>query len=425
MRRISLCLFIALVVIVPVGCSDDPTFVSTPRLHGRVLYASDATPAESAVVYLGRPLDELQRFWQYADSAMTDGEGQYEFVNVAPGTYRTYAAVIGNKAPSRFSHVSPPSGPIDAVGGIPALFDDLLLQPVVTGGSVTGEVRMAGIDTLVANAYVGLYRLEGVQFVLADTTSTTAHGEYMFTEVATGHYRVFSWLFIPGKGPFALFNAESADFFCRGMGMMRIDPLVLIENELVRKPAIYIYPERAGRFQVQLDLQDGMQIVSSIPEYGNGWDVFVEESGRMDDRYDYLFYEVSLPALPQLENGWCLSQTTLARDLNDLLSRLGLNADERQDFLAYWLEVLYESPHYRVYPVVMPDLDQWVELSVTPRPDSVLRFWLFFEGCDRCGSLPPFAAPEFPRLGTTVVEWGGVLLPAVVNKYGINRFGIR
>ncbi len=59
---------------------------------------------------------------------------------------------------------------------------------------------------------------------------------------------------------------------------------------------------------------------------------------------------------------------------------------------------------------VRPILDGMVELQLTPEPDAVLRFWLFFEGSDEFAPLPAPRLPDFFRGATTVVEWGGVLL---------------
>ena len=151
-------------------------------------------------------------------------------------------------------------------------------------------------------------------------------------------------------------------------------------------------------------------MTESIPEYGSGWDVFVETTGRIDRKYEYLFYEASIHDLPSFNTGWCFYNEDLPVELRTILLEIGLNDKEADDFLEYWLEYLAEYEYYSVYPVFNRSLDQYVELHVTPEPDAQLRFWLFFEGSTDFRALPDQAVPAFQRGSTTVVEWGGTLL---------------
>jgi hypothetical protein len=80
-----------------------------------------------------------------------------------------------------------------------------------------------------------------------------------------------------------------------------------------------------------------------VPEYGSGWNIFVNQSGRIDHRYDYLFYEAGLGFVPQLSEGWCVRQEDLKPELTGLLTAIGLNAAEIRDLIDYWRGVLTDT----------------------------------------------------------------------------------
>ena len=67
--------------------------------------------------------------------------------------------------------------------------------------------------------------------------------------------------------------------------------------------------------------------------------------------------------------------------------------------------------YYETLPVLGDNLNNWVEWKVPPAPDAVLRFWLFFKGNDRAVDPTAPRIHDFERSGTTVVEWGGAVIP--------------
>lgn len=192
--------------------------------------------------------------------------------------------------------------------------------------------------------------------------------------------------------------------------MVEVDTLVLFDAN-VDEPLVYIYPERPGPFEVRLDLGRDVRLTASAPDYGDGWNVFVDADGRIDGRHDYLFYELGMPA-PALEGvGWCLDGADLESELAGLAARCGLNAVEAAEFTAYWTERLPQSPHWLARPVFGADLDRWAILDVSPAPDAMLRLWVFFAPSDGPRTLTAPVVAPFRREGTTVVEWGGSVRP--------------
>jgi hypothetical protein len=56
------------------------------------------------------------------------------------------------------------------------------------------------------------------------------------------------------------------------------------------------------------------------------------------------------------------------------------------------------------------------ELKITPKPDSILRVFLVTRPLKEPRELKFQSIPRFVRRGFTVVEWGGIELPAEVEE---------
>jgi hypothetical protein len=174
-------------------------------------------------------------------------------------------------------------------------------------------------------------------------------------------------------------------------------------------PAIYLYPETAQEVAVTLDPAEGCELVKTEPEYGDGWTVWAEPSGRIDGMYDYLYYTARVRDDFQMDHGWAVPAESIFPWFDKALPELGLTADETGDFVDYWSAHLPYAPCYRVYPQDNVYVDAQIVLTVEPAPDSVLRLWLVIIGEDECPAIEQPLPTGFDRNGFTVVEWGVVL----------------
>jgi hypothetical protein len=397
------------------GCGDDdPAGPSVPPtgISGRVV-APEGGAASGAVVYLSViTFPGLGTAPTVIDSLLTGDSGRYAFPDLTPGQYQTYAGAWNDRGDD-FAEVSPFSPQIqisDKILGGPA---DLVLHPLKRDGVVAGTVFYRESTRLVPadSTDIMVYRYLGAGSVLEAEGLTDDEGRYALPGIRTGNYAVIANKVFDSDAPFPLvLAARSEVFFCAGDDLAKVEDLVL-HDTLVEKPAVYIYPREPGMFKVELGMGPGVHLAASDPAYGDGWSVFVDGDGRMEGTWDYLFYEVGLRGSPRIGTGWCLAWSGLFEGLARITADLGLNAAEREDFLAYWRERLPRRDFYEVHPVVGTDLDAWVTLNVDPAPDTTLRFWLFFEGRDDQAELVPPELPTTERNGTTVVEWGGALLP--------------
>ncbi|MCK4339896.1 MAG: hypothetical protein KAW87_07930 [Candidatus Cloacimonetes bacterium] len=271
-------------------------------------------------------------------------------------------------------------------------------------GKIIGTIHM--FYEPADSAKVKLLEKEEKGFIIIDSTYTNNSGYFELRKISAGNYIIEACKFDTISG--YLFCTQTMEFYYDGKNTYDIG--ILEVTSAVDKPAIYIYPEEDSQFQVQLILKNGTRITKSIPEYKSGWDAFVEKSGRINSKYDYLFYEASIKIMPELSSGWCISQKNLRNELNDLLLKIGLNQKETKEFLDYWLKRLQVYKYYKIFPVVNQQLDEFVELDIAPQPQTIFRIWFFFHGSDNLEELPSPQITDFIREGTTVIEWGGVLL---------------
>ena len=273
-------------------------------------------------------------------------------------------------------------------------------------GEIIGTIHM--FDEPADSAKVKLLEKEEKGFIIIDSTYTNSSGYFEFRKVSSGNYKIYASKIDTSLGfPWDKYTDE---FYYDGKNTYDVG---IVELECyVDKPAIYIYPEQDAEFQVQLILKNGTKITKSMPKYNEGWDVFIEKSGRIDRKYDYLFYEASIKMMPsrQVGTGWCIPQKNLKNELNDLLLNFGLNKQETNEFLDYWLNRLNDYKYYKIFPVINQQLDGFVELNITPQPQTIFRIWFFFQGSNKFEALPYPQIKNFKREGTTVIEWGGVLL---------------
>ncbi len=179
------------------------------------------------------------------------------------------------------------------------------------------------------------------------------------------------------------------------------------------KPVIYLYPEETTDVRVEVAPNGGFTYTD--PEYPrDGWVVRAEPNGRLysyveQASYPYLFWEGHADGFGFSDRGFVFSMETLERDMQDLLARAGLNKQETADFLEFWLPLMKEKPYVFVTFASQRAFERAAPLTISPRPDSVLRVFMYFEPLDEYKDVKPLSLRGFERRGFSVVEWGGVL----------------
>ncbi|NMM63905.1 leucine-rich repeat domain-containing protein [Clostridium sp. P21] len=181
-------------------------------------------------------------------------------------------------------------------------------------------------------------------------------------------------------------------------------------NEIrVKKPNIYLYPEKTEELSVSVTPKG--RITKSIPEYNGGWKVTVDPSGKINNTYDFLFYEASINHQFTLDKGWIVNKGNFNEEMNNILTSIGLNSKEKADFIEYWSKELnWKGSRYAVYYLDPKEINEAIKLNLSKEPDSILRAYFYFVPIKDNENLE-IKKPEikqFKRNGFTVVEWGGI-----------------
>lgn len=179
---------------------------------------------------------------------------------------------------------------------------------------------------------------------------------------------------------------------------------------IVHKPNIYIYPQTTSFLSVKLEFPLGGSVIESIPAYLGEWNVEVEPSGRINNKYDYLFYESKNPDAFQYTSGWIVHRDSLALFFRDNLSTTGFTEREINDFTEYWIPRLKTNTYYIVYPQYINDINKVIQLKISTPPDNVLRLFYVVKGTEQNGqNIVEPTIPKFERVGFVVAEWGVIL----------------
>ena len=178
------------------------------------------------------------------------------------------------------------------------------------------------------------------------------------------------------------------------------------ECELTGKPNVYLYPTAPLQLQLEVTFPQGGQITKSVPEYGSGWDVFVQPDGLIDYRYDYLFYESTQLSQFQHTHGWCVEKADLETFFRSNMALYQFNKNEINDFVKYWVPRLNFSEYYNIYPQTNSIIDDAIKLKFSVQPDNIIRLFYGIFPTDNYESLPALTIPDFKREGFVVTEWG-------------------
>ncbi len=180
------------------------------------------------------------------------------------------------------------------------------------------------------------------------------------------------------------------------------------EMEVVKKPALYLYPVKKMSVEVQLDPKG--KVIQSIPFYSKRWRVVADSNGLIDHKYRYLFYEVALDKpVARPEDGWSVKYSVLGGWFNKYLHEFGLNKDEAKAFKVYWMLNLPLSNYYTIKLIRPEIVNDQLGLKIFPKPDTLLRVLLSFAPTRTAVNLNEPVIDAFARKGFTVIEWGGIL----------------
>jgi hypothetical protein len=185
-------------------------------------------------------------------------------------------------------------------------------------------------------------------------------------------------------------------------------------RKVVRKPVIYLYPEKQQ--QVSVQLQFNGQLRATYPLYQDQWSFMADTDGSLTDtkngeKYQYLFYDgLSNVEYAPFTSGFAVKTDTVVQFLQHQLKYLGLKDREYHDMISYWLPDLNEKPYTLIRFRPNKNCDEMAKLNIQPQPETEIRVMMEFMPMDTYTALPAQHLPKGIRKGFTVVEWGGIRL---------------
>jgi hypothetical protein len=181
--------------------------------------------------------------------------------------------------------------------------------------------------------------------------------------------------------------------------------------QLSYKPNIYIYPQTKILLDVNISFPNSGKVVKSIPAFPENWkNLQIKPDGKINNEFDYLFYESIQPNIFQKTKGWIVKKENLQTFFNKNLQQYGFNKNEIHDFIEHWIPILNESRYYAIYPQVKKQLDPLIQLEFSTQPNNILRLTYFVSELNSNElKLTEPEIPVFEREGFVVTEWGVIL----------------
>lgn len=177
------------------------------------------------------------------------------------------------------------------------------------------------------------------------------------------------------------------------------------------KPVIYLYPKKTQDIKVVVKPEGG--VTESIPEMGKAWNVTATPEGVITDKktkevYPYLFWESKDNGSEiDMSEGFVVETKKLQAFFEEKLAILGLNEKEIADFTEYWVPELQGKKYVFINFYSQQRIDEEAPLTVTPKPDSVIRVYFDHKKLDKKITTKEQVLTPVKRTGFAVVEWGG------------------
>jgi len=178
------------------------------------------------------------------------------------------------------------------------------------------------------------------------------------------------------------------------------------------KPVIYLYPEKETDISVSVNPTGGFKITE--PAYDNGWKVKAKPDGEIYNygdgkKYPYLFWEGYALNYQRPNEGFVIARAEVEKFLDNKLIQLGLIKKEADEFIEFWLPKMQEKPYYFITFMPQGEFENYAPLSVSPKPDTVIRIFMDYEGLDKYIKVPEQKIITPERRGFVVAEWGGAI----------------
>ena len=201
----------------------------------------------------------------------------------------------------------------------------------------------------------------------------------------------------------------------------------LLENPnngkiMVAKPVIYIYPTE--KTEIDLELNFKGELLTTFPKYDKNWDVIAEQNGQIFDKktnryYSSLFWDGTIDFPEEhykYDDGFIVPKEKLTEFFIEKLGYIGLNNQETNDFIQYWLPILERNKYNFIHFLVNEKCNEIADLKVNPKPETSIRIYMEFYGLENYINCNEQQLPKTERKGFTLIEWGGADVSSKINN---------
>lgn len=177
------------------------------------------------------------------------------------------------------------------------------------------------------------------------------------------------------------------------------------------KPIIYLYPEEQKEVNVQLWYPEYLS--HTYPKYlKDWWNVIANPDWSLVDissnRNLYaLYWEGVVNNASSFSDWFVVRGEDTISFLEEKLALLWLNEREAEEFIVYWLPELENNKYNLIRFVLQEEIEEWMPLNITPKPDVVIRVLMQYKALDSMIELPEQKIVTPERRWFTVVEWWG------------------
>lgn len=185
------------------------------------------------------------------------------------------------------------------------------------------------------------------------------------------------------------------------------------QHIILEKPVIYLYPTEKTAIDIKLDVKG--KLLTTFPKYDKNWEVIAEPNGQIFDKktnryYSSLFWDgtIDFPEEHyQYNEGFVVPKEKLTEFFIEKLEYIGLNNQETNNFIQYWLPVLERNKYNFIHFLINEKCSEIATLNVNPKPETSIRIYMEFYGLENFKNINEQQLPKTNRRGFTLVEWGG------------------
>lgn len=191
---------------------------------------------------------------------------------------------------------------------------------------------------------------------------------------------------------------------------------------ILEKPVIYLYPTEKTTIDLKIDLKG--KLLTTFPKYDKSWDVIAEPNGQIFDKkskryYNSLFWDGTIDFPEEhykYDDGFIVPKEKLTEFFIEKLEHIGLNNQETNEFIQYWLPILERNRYNFIHFMVNEECNEIATLNINPKPETSIRIYMEFYGLENYTQINEQHLPKTERKGFTLVEWGGADVSSKIRK---------